>query len=179
MTLPLHVSFHIYDHLQGGSWAVLYAVTKLNSVDVSSLFAWVGIKAVIRTTCTVQHEGKKKKIIACLDMWTLHQVVEVVQRMWEVCVVGRSMAQTVNHRPLTAEARIDPRPVHAIFLANGVSPWLSLYPRPRPAPPSTMFFPSLYGTLTEVFLNLTEVFLTLTEVFLTLTEVFPCFFPQL
>ena len=37
MRLPLHVSVHIYDHLQGAREQCFCAVTKLDSVDVRSL----------------------------------------------------------------------------------------------------------------------------------------------
>jgi len=35
--LPLHVSVHFFRPYSGGSWTVIYAVTKLRSVDVCSL----------------------------------------------------------------------------------------------------------------------------------------------
>lgn len=61
-----------------------------------------------------------------------------------VCVVDRTVVQAVNHRPLAAEARVNPKPVHAIFMADGVSPGLFPYPSPaqyRVSPPVSIIPP--------------------------------------
>jgi hypothetical protein len=50
-----------------------------------------------------------------------------------------TVVQAVNHRPVTAEARVDPRLVQEIFLADGVTP--GFFPFPPSSPPVPRFPP--------------------------------------